>query len=89
MSLKYDLENVNTELPIDGGVAAFDPVSLRLAAQALSDRGGTVHLLPNVAGTQSPLLTQLATVATEPAEGIPPRSLPPWTPAGCAGTGAP
>ncbi|MCG7297971.1 hypothetical protein MHX53_02705 [Brevibacterium sp. ACRRH] len=71
MSLKYDLENVNTELPIDGGVAAFDPVSLRLAAQALSDRGGTVQLLPNVAGTQSPILTQLATVAAEPAEGIP------------------
>lgn len=71
MSLKYDLENVDTELPIDGGVAAFDPVSLRLAAQALSDRGGTVHLLPNVAGTQSPILTRLATVAAEPAEGIP------------------
>lgn len=71
MSLKFDLENVDTELPIDGGVAAFDPVSLRLAAQALSDRGGTVHLLPNVAGTQSPILTRLATVSTEPAQGIP------------------
>lgn len=71
MSLKFDLENVDTALPIDGGVAAFDPVSLRLAAQTLSDRGGTVHLLPNVAGTQSPILTQLAEVVAAPAEGIP------------------
>lgn len=71
MSLKFDLTDTTTALSIDGGVAAFDPVSLRLAAQDLVNRGATVHLAPNIAGELSRTLTRLSTVETSPAEGIP------------------
>ena len=71
MSVVHDLPTPSFQIPVIGGVAAFDPVTLCSAARGLSEKGLHVHL-PVELGRGIPAdLAALAVITFSPPEGFP------------------
>ncbi|MBI8990102.1 hypothetical protein [Corynebacterium meridianum] len=71
MSVVHDLPTPSFLIPVIGGVAAFDPVTLCTAARGLSEKGLHVHL-PVELGRGIPAdLEALAVITFSPPDGFP------------------
>ncbi|MBV7292674.1 hypothetical protein [Corynebacterium sp. TAE3-ERU16] len=71
MSVVHDLPTPSFLIPVIGGVAAFDPVTLGTAARGLSEKGLHVHLPVELDRGIPADLAALAVITFSPPDGFP------------------